>query len=68
MATLLESTPLTAEQTSYSQALRQSGTALLALVNDVLDLSRIEANKMTLSHEWTSPARADGGCGRTARP
>ena len=57
MANLLESTPLSAEQGSYSQALRQSGTALLALVNDVLDLSRIEAGKMTLSYEWTSPAR-----------
>ncbi|PLW76153.1 ATP-binding protein [Cohaesibacter celericrescens] len=57
MATLLESTQLTAEQGSYSQALRQSSTALLALVNDVLDLSRIEAGKFTLSHEWASPAR-----------
>ena len=53
----MESTPLNSEQTSYSQALRQSGTALLALVNDVLDLSRIEAGKLTLTHEWTSPAR-----------
>lgn len=57
MANLLESTPLSAEQASYSQALRQSGTALLALVNDVLDLSRIEAGKMTLSYEWSSPTR-----------
>ena len=57
MANLLESTPLSSEQSSYSQALRQSGTALLALVNDVLDLSRIEAGKMTLTYEWTSPAR-----------
>ncbi|WP_319412165.1 ATP-binding protein [uncultured Cohaesibacter sp.] len=57
MANLLESTPLSSEQTSYSQALRQSGTALLALVNDVLDLSRIEAGKLTLTYEWTSPTR-----------
>nr|WP_320144194.1 ATP-binding protein [uncultured Cohaesibacter sp.] len=57
MANLLESTPLSPEQASYSQALRQSGTALLALVNDVLDLSRIEAGKMMLTYEWTSPAR-----------
>lgn len=57
MATLLEQTPLTPEQSNYNQALRQSGTALLALVNDVLDLSRIEAGKFTLSHEWTSPVR-----------
>lgn len=57
MASLLEATELTPEQLSYSQALRQSGTSLLALVNDVLDLSRIEAGKLTLHEEWVSPAR-----------
>ena len=57
MATLLDSTHLTQEQSNYNQALRQSGTALLALVNDVLDLSRIEAGKFTFTHEWTSPAK-----------
>nr|WP_321455092.1 ATP-binding protein [uncultured Cohaesibacter sp.] len=57
MANLLETTPLSSEQASYSQALRQSGTALLALVNDVLDLSRIEAGKLTLTYEWSSPTR-----------
>lgn len=57
MATLLESTSLNDEQTTYNQALRQSGTSLLALVNDVLDLSRIEAGKLTITPEWVSPAR-----------
>jgi CheY-like chemotaxis protein/nitrogen-specific signal transduction histidine kinase len=55
MANLLEQTELNPEQISYVQALRQSGSSLLSLVNDVLDLSRVEAGKLTLKEDWTSP-------------
>ncbi|HEY0588988.1 MAG TPA: ATP-binding protein, partial [Pseudoduganella sp.] len=45
---LLERTPLSAEQQDYVRLIRASGSALLALVNDILDLSKIEAGKLTV--------------------
>jgi len=36
------------EQKSYLQKIRSSATSLLAIINDILDLSKIEANKMLL--------------------
>ncbi len=36
------------EQREFVDLIRNSGAALLALINDILDLSRIEANKMPL--------------------
>ncbi|MGH7011390.1 MAG: response regulator [Caulobacteraceae bacterium] len=41
MARLLETTPLSAEQRSYVEALIESGDHLLGLVNDVLDYARL---------------------------
>ena len=45
---LLLGTPLSATQRQYAQTAHRSATALLALIDDVLDLSRIEAGKLTL--------------------
>jgi PAS domain S-box-containing protein len=45
---LLEETPLTAEQQEHNDAVRSSADHLLALVNDLLDFSRIEAGRMEL--------------------
>ncbi|WP_342116867.1 PAS domain S-box protein [Pseudoduganella sp. OTU4001] len=45
---LLDRTPLTAEQQEYVRLIRASGSALLALVNDILDLSKIEAGKLAV--------------------
>lgn len=48
MATVLAETELSAEQMEMAQTILQSGQSLLSLLNDVLDLSKIEARKMEL--------------------
>ncbi|SDH20287.1 response regulator [Propionivibrio dicarboxylicus] len=49
IAQLLRRTPLTPQQGDYLDKIETSGRHLLALVNDVLDFSRIEAGKMPLN-------------------
>ncbi len=48
MAGLLESTALTAEQKTYVSAVASSGQALLSLIDEILDFSRIEAGRLDL--------------------
>ncbi len=48
MADLLTDTPLDEEQTLYVDTIKNSGEALLVIINDVLDYSKIEADKLTL--------------------
>jgi PAS domain S-box-containing protein len=45
--------PLNARQMDYIQNVLVSGKHLLTLVNDVLDLSKVEAGRMDLAREWT---------------
>lgn len=47
-AELLDNMVTDAEQKSYLKSIRQGGTALLNIINDILDLSKIEAGKMVL--------------------
>ena len=48
MAGLLADTRLDADQKAYVQALRESGQHLLNLVNDVLDLAKLESSSISL--------------------
>ena len=47
-ANLLLDTPLSLEQREFAQIVQRSGDALLTVINDVLDYSKIEAGRMTV--------------------
>jgi len=51
MAELLADTNLTDEQRLFASTIRSSGEALLVIINDVLDYSKIEADKLVLHPE-----------------
>jgi signal transduction histidine kinase/CheY-like chemotaxis protein len=48
MASLLQDTPLNSQQRHYTSIIDNSARSLLAIINDVLDYSKILANKMGL--------------------
>lgn len=50
MTELALATDLTEEQRGYLEAVYESGKSLLTIIDDVLDLSRIEADKLPLEH------------------
>ena len=48
IADLLAKTPLSQEQDKYVQIFRRAGDNLLHLINDILDLSKVEASQLEL--------------------
>ena len=48
MTTLLERTELNEQQREYISSLRYTSNVLQSLINDILDLSKLEANKLQL--------------------
>jgi PAS domain S-box-containing protein len=50
MSGLLLDTALTPEQMTYAKAVKGSGDALLSLIEELLDYSKIEAGKIDLEH------------------
>jgi signal transduction histidine kinase/CheY-like chemotaxis protein/HPt (histidine-containing phosphotransfer) domain-containing protein len=48
MTSLLLDTPLDDEQRRFADTVRESGESLLAILNDILDVSKLEAGKLEL--------------------
>jgi len=59
---------LTAEQIKFAQTISDAGNDLLVLINDILDLSKIEAGKFDVRPEPVSIARLFDGLSGTFRP
>jgi signal transduction histidine kinase len=48
MAELLEETALNPEQKKFLGIMRNNGDSLLSLINDILDLAKVEAGRFTI--------------------
>lgn len=60
LAKLLAENPtenLTAEQVKFAESIYSAGNDLLNLINDILDISKVEAGKLDMRPETTSVAR-----------
>src|SRR5207247_517215 len=54
---LLRTQLIASKERQYLDAISSSGKTLLTLINDILDLSKIEAGKLELQYEPTSVAK-----------
>ena len=59
MSELLLTTPLDPQQRSFTESIRRAGEHLLRLMNDALDLARIESGKHQLTIESVSEMAKD---------
>lgn len=61
ISALLSETTLSPEQANYVQAVRRSGRALLRLIDDILDFSKVEAGHLELEqHPFSLEEMAQG--------
>ncbi len=51
MVSLMEQTPLDEEQQGYQRVIHSSSEHLLAIINDILDISKIDAGKLSIEQE-----------------
>lgn len=68
VADLLLDERLTDEQRTYVQTIANSARALTSLIDEILDLSRIEAGKLVLAHDAFSIRDAVESCLGVLRP
>ncbi len=68
MAQLLSDTALDADQTLYTETILSSASTLLDLINDVLDLSKLDAGQMELSTVDFDPRDCFEGTLQLLRP
>jgi nitrogen-specific signal transduction histidine kinase/PAS domain-containing protein len=52
MISFLQDTILNEEQLDYTNTIQTSANSLLSIINDILDLSKVDAGMMKLSFEW----------------
>jgi signal transduction histidine kinase len=52
MVNFLQDTVLNDEQQDYTNTIQSSASSLLNIINDILDLSKVDAGMMKLSYEW----------------
>jgi CheY-like chemotaxis protein len=67
MAELLLDSPLNEEQSSTATTLQRSAEALLIILNDILDFSRLEAEAMVFEHAHLDPGELLRGVGDLLR-
>ncbi|OTA03782.1 Sensory transduction histidine kinase [Trichoderma parareesei] len=52
MVSFLQDTPLNEEQRDYTNTIQTSANSLIMIINDILDLSKVDAGMMKLRFEW----------------
>ncbi|KAK2589614.1 hypothetical protein QQS21_012708 [Conoideocrella luteorostrata] len=52
MVSFLQDTTLNEEQRDYTNTIQTSANSLIMIINDILDLSKVDAGMMKLKHEW----------------